>query len=179
MQATMKSAASRFSIFLTVAMLAGGNACAEDHEGFIFTYEGENCLSAIKNDVFDGKIAWVSCISNTPGRIPITGPMRVEVRCVNNAAKLGIWIVEYVLKDALRLRTALDGVETPEWNWEIEPIENRTLFISPAIPTIKALLEHSRLQIRIIESNGKQHDDDIDISRLGEAIAPVREICGL
>ena len=173
---TMQTA---FAVFLAVAMLAGGNAHAEEHEKFIFTYEGENCLSAIKNDVFDGKIAWVSCISNMPGRIPISGPMRVEVRCMKNTAKLSIWIVEYVLKEGLRLRTALDGVETPEWSWEIKPIENRTLFINPAIPTIKKLLKHSRLQIRIIESSGRQHDDDIDISRLGEAIAPVREICGL
>ena len=163
-----------FAMFLAIIMMSG-NARAEVLEEWAYPYDGEHCLSGTRNDVFDGKVALVSCISIKP----MTGHMRIEVACKNKTVWLGIWIGEYMSKEGLRLRTALDGVETPAWDWEINSIDNRTLLINPAIPTIKKLLEHSRLQIRIIESRGRQHDDAIDISEFSETIAPVREICGL
>lgn len=83
----------------------------------------------------------------------------------------------YMREDGLRLRTALDGVETPEWEWGIST-DREALFIKPAIPTLKEVLKHSRLQVRVTEIDGDEHNADIDLSRFGEAIAPVRELCG-
>ena len=176
-RATMKPIMrTAFAVFLAVAMM-GVNARAEEHEEFT---EFGNCAAQIHDDVFDGKIAWAYCAANTT-HVPVYAPIysHVYARCLGNTTELYIYLPgEAVLDDGIRLRTALDGIETPEWDWEINPIDNKALFIRSAIPTIKKLLEHYRLQIRIIESNGEQHNSDIDISRLGEAIAPVRELCG-
>ena len=55
---------------------------------------------------------------------------------------------------------------------------NKALLIEPPVAKIMLLLNASRLRVRIIERDTTHHNGDIDISRLGEAIAPVRELCG-
>ena len=167
---------SAFAVFLAVAMLSGGNARAESHPLTDFYYAEGNCVSSAHTDAFgDGKFAFAYCDDHS-------FRMRVFARCIDDTdtTTFEIGIIEYILEDGLRLQTALDGVETSQWGWRWsydEETELTTLFIYPAIPTIKEALKHSRLQIRIVEGNGHIHDADIDISRFGEAIAPVRELC--
>ena len=157
------------AVCLAVAMLAGGNARAEDlPEGY--TAFGESCINWVKDDVFDGKLAIAWCKDNAT-------QVEVVARCKNNTTDIFIDANKYMLKDGLRLRTALDGVETPEWSFGISA-NYEALFIDPAISTIKEVLRHSRLHARIIERDGDQHNGDIDISRFGEAIKPVRALCG-
>lgn len=154
-----------FAVFLAIAMLVGSAwstaALAQVSQG--------DCRSFAYDDDFDGRWAFATC--------PWPSDMRIVVRCRNDTTEFYITTGEYMLERGISLRTALDGVETPGWSRTIST-DNRSLFISPAIPTIKKLLGHSRLRVRITERDGGQHDANIDLSGLGEAIAPIRELCG-
>ena len=132
------------------------------------TFVTSNCIQSTYSNPFDGDSALAYC-KDTISRID------VAARCANNVTELFIYTGKYMLS-SLRLRTALDGVETPAWAWSMADT-HESLFIHPAIPTIKQMLEHSRFHVRIVESDGDTHHADIDISGLGEAIKPVREAC--
>lgn len=162
MKTTAMQAAS--AVFLAFAMLAGGNVRADEQ----FTIVGENCGIITGEDTFDGKNVFGYCGDDTT-------LVSVGVGCKNNITELFIYTGKYML-NSLRLRVALDGVETPAWDWSMST-NNEALSIRPAIPTIKEMLKHSRLEIRIIERDGDIHNANIDISRFDEVIAPVREIC--
>lgn len=161
----MSTTIRAFAIFLAVAMFAGGNARAENHVEL--TEYSDHCMSAVIDDAFDGKIVTGACAD---------APIGLFARCKGNTTKIYIATNTFLLSDGLRLRTALDGVETPEWDWSMST-DYGALFIRPAIPTIKEVSKHTRLRVRIIEGNGDIHNADIDISRFGEAIKPVREAC--
>lgn len=162
-----------FAVFLAVATLAGGNARAE------FSVFGE-CITATENNPFDGETALVFCFEDVTHFI-LTQEIAVRavaVRCANNTTELAISDGnKRISKEGLSLRTALDDTETPAWNWETRA-GSGGLHIFPAIPIIKEMLRHSRFRFRITEGNGEQHNIDIDISGLGEAIKPVRKLCG-
>lgn len=162
----MKPTMLAFAIMLAVAMLVGGNARADIGRVEI----GENCAFFYEEDTFDGMITAGVCVDDA-------NSVRITVRCMNNTTNLIIDTNKYMLKDGLHLRTALDSTETSAWSWSMST-DRESLFIHPAIPTIKEMLEHSRLEIRIIERDGDIHNADIDISRLDEAIHPVRKFCG-
>lgn len=164
MKTIMRIVCAVLAMCALAACGGGSNARAET------TMFGESCGSVTVNDVFDGEIAIGHCID-------YTSIVSVGARCMKNITELMISPNKYMLEDGLRLRTALDGVENTEWFW-IMSDSHEVLHIFPVISTIKEILEHSRLQIRIIESDGDVRDADIDISRFGEAIAPVRELCG-
>lgn len=172
-----------FAVFLAVAMLADGNARAEEHEEFAEV--GDNCVSSVSNDTFDGRTVSGACWDDSNDAF-------VGARCNNNRTDLILWIGE-PLKPAeggISVRTALDGVETDSWGWAITNIfegeisntfKDKALYIvrqSRKIPAIKEMLKHSRLQVRIIDGWDNIHNVDIDISAFGEAIAPVRGACG-
>lgn len=95
---------------------------------------------------------------------------------MGNITELAIFKPGSLLEYTIRLRIALDGVETSGWDWEVTR-NKEGLLIHYAIQTVYELLEHSRLNIRIVEES-TQHDADIDISGLGGAIATVRKHCG-
>lgn len=169
----MKTAATQatFAVFLVVATLAGGSCVnVVEHADFTDTYFGNICSSRVENDTFDGKTANAICIDYAV-------LMSIGARCKNDTTTLIIQTGKYMLTDGLRLRVALDGVETSYWWWEMST-SNEALFIEPAILRIKEMLGHSRLEVRIIERDGDTHNADIDISRFDEAIKPVRELCG-
>lgn len=165
-----------FAVFLAIAVFAGGFARAQDGEHThtnLFGDIGDNCANGVKDDVFDGKIAAAGCSDLA------THFIAIGARCKNNTTDLAVLTPKHISEDGLHLWTALDGAETPEWKFRLVKTNNtRELYIRPAIPTVKELLKHSRLQISIVESNGERHNADIDISRFGEALAPVRELCG-
>ena len=162
----MKPIVRAFAVFLAVTMLAGGNARGET------TTHGA-CMTANENNPFDGEFVVVFCWQRTG-----ENAHALVIQCKNNTTEL--WILagdEDMSKEGLTLRTAFDDTETPSWAWERR--NNKTgLIIKPAIPTIKQALGHSRFRFRITEGNGEVHNGDIDISALGEAIRPVRTLCG-
>ena len=152
-----------FAVFLAVATLAGGNARAE-----ISVFGA--CMTLTENNPFDGDSVVVGCLQDKLANILV-------IHCMNNTTEL--WVAprnKRMLKEGLSLRTALDDTETTSWGWEVRDNPNR-LSIKPAIPIIKQMLGHSRFRFRITEGNGEVHNGDIDISSLGEAIAPVRALC--
>lgn len=157
-----------FAVCLAVAVLAGGNARADEHAEV--TLVGKSCGYKVVNDTFDGKYVVADCWDYSTY-------LSVAARCMLDTTEFYIRTDEYIMEDGIRLRIALDGVEIPEWDWNMAT-NNKALFIEPAIPTIKEVLKHSRLQVRVIERDGDSHNANIDISRLGEAIAPARELCG-
>lgn len=166
----MKPTIRASAIMLAAALLAGGSVRAENHVEF--TNFGENCISLVTNHrpVIDGEIAVGHCMD-------FATRIAIAVRCnMDNTTVLSVSVNKHMLEDGLRLWTELDGVETPEWDWDMST-DNEALYIRPAIPTIKEVLKHSRLRVRIIEGNGDIHNADIDISHFGEAIAPVRALC--
>lgn len=160
---------------------ADGNARAEDFEDTAAFGDNRfhDCENWTNYDAFDGKSAGALCGDYST---PIT--TEILMHCQDNTTYLSIQFTKYMLEDGLRLRTALDGVETPQWRWNMADWDTApdnefvVLDIEPEIPMIENLLDHSRLQIRVIEKNGYTHNADIDISGLGEAIKPVRELCG-
>lgn len=173
-----------FAVFLAVSMLAGGNARAEEH--IESTEVGDNCVSTVSNDTFDGRTVSGACWDDSNDTF-------IGARCNNNYTNLILWIGEH-LQGGNELpyviaRTALDGVETKMIEWRVA-IGNPSLYdfykdkalyiceIEDRIPAIKEVLKHSRLQVRVIDEWGNIHNVDIDISAFGEAIAPVREACG-
>lgn len=166
---------SAFAIVLmAVTMLAGGSARADEHVEY--TDFGMHCGVSVENDTFEGKIVWSQCWDHATD-------MRIVARCMSGATDIYIETLGEISEDGLRLRTALDGVETTPWRWSTGGVWNsyHSLFIEPGIPTIKKLLEHSRLEVRIVtfvEGIEAHHNGNIDISSWGEAIAPVRELCG-
>ena len=163
-----------FSVFLVVAMLAGGSARAE-------TTRHGACTTINENNVFDGDFVIVICLES---RNMFSKGHGLVVRCMDNITKLWIGVDgeegKEMSKKGLSLRTALDDTETPQWDWELDDffVPNIiAMLITPAIPIIEEMLEHSRFRFRITEGNGEVHNGEIDISALGEAIAPVRALC--
>lgn len=171
----MKPTMLAFVVFLAVAMLAGGNARAQ-------TTTSGACETSNESNPFDGDFVIVICLESK-NRF-LSKMHGLAVRCMDNITKL--WIAvdgkegKEMSKKGLSLRTALDDTETPKWDWELDDRSGPNgiaMLITPAIPIIKEMLEHSRFRFRITEGNGERHNGDIDISGLGEAIKPVRALC--
>ena len=170
----MKPTMLAFAVFLAVTMLAGGNARGET------TTHGA-CMTANENNPFDGDFVTVVCWQYV--LFPVGSAL--VVRCMDNITKLLIGVErkegKEMSKEGLSLRTALDDTETPKWDWELDDRSGPNgiaMLITPAIPIIKEMLGHSRFRFRITEGNGEVHNGEIDISALGEAIRPVRALCG-
>ena len=161
MQTTIRA----FAIGLAFAVLSSA-VYADSH----ITDYGEHCTSSLSDDAFDGAIATMACFSDETG-------ISIGAVCRNGETNAQILIGRYVLERGLTLRTALDGVETPQWEWSIST-SNKALFIKPPIPTLKEVSKHASLRIRIVEMDGDTHNAEIDVSALGEAIQPIRELCG-
>ena len=161
-----------FAIILAAFALTacGGGVSAVEHTGFADTHFGDYCSSRIGNDTFDGKTASAICMD-------YADHMSVGARCKNNTTSLVIQTGKYMIMNGLHLRVALDGVETPLWIWDASA-SREALFIEPAIHMIREILKHSHFQVRIIEIDGDTHNAEFDISRFGEAIKPVRDLCG-
>lgn len=98
-----------FAICFAVAMLMGGDARVENHRDITLTYVGDCACSVetthpVRNG---GKIAPTYC-DDSARRV------RVFVHYINNTTTFSVGANKCMLKDELRLRTALGGFETPE-----------------------------------------------------------------
>ena len=175
---------------VNAGLTAGGNVRAEEdpeEESLLplpgpYTSKdiGDNCENWTDHDTDAGALCRDDSTSITTDIFMDCNPP--------DTTMLVIQFDKYMSEDGLSLLTALDGVETPQWRWNMHDwgLPNNEhadqgfviLDIKPEIPTIKSLLDHSRLQIRVTEKDGYTHNAAIDISRFDEVIAPVRELCG-
>ena len=154
------------AIVLAFAALPSSAQAPDSHQSF-----GEHCENNVYDDVFDGPAATASCEDSDSS-------ISIIARCMDDTTRLFVSIGKR-LTDGARLLMALDGVEIQQEKWRTGfALNGGAVFLYPALPTAREILKHARLQVRIIEIDNYTHNADIDISAFGEAIKPVRELCG-